>query len=97
MTANAAEYPEELCQAYATLVVRTFKTVLQMEWWRFMVKKKSGEVSEAQLRWLASKDKKQRKPVTAGDLAASKRVWMADEGKTRDVEKQESTCSQEWL
>ena len=44
MASKAAEYPEELCRAYATLVVKIFKTTLQME--------KKEEVSEAQLRWL---------------------------------------------
>ena len=57
MALKAAECPEELCRAYATLVVKIFKTTLQMEWWRAILKKE--EVSEAQLRWLASKEKRQ--------------------------------------
>jgi hypothetical protein len=77
MASKAAEYPEELCRAYATLVVKIFKTTLQMEWWRAILKKKE-EVSEAQLRWLASKEKRQLPPVTAQVLEASRRVWMAD-------------------
>ena len=70
MASKAAEYPEELCRAYATLVVKIFKTTLQME--------KKKEVSEAQLRWLASKEKRQLPPVTAQVLEAPRRVWMAD-------------------
>ena len=70
MASKAAEYPEELCRAYATLVVKIFKTTLQME--------KKEEVSEAQLRWLASKEKRQLPPVTAQVLEAPRRVWMAD-------------------
>ena len=78
MTARAAEYPEELCKAYAALVIKSFKTTIQMEWWRATLKRKKEEVSEAQLRWLASKAKRQLPPVTAQDLSASRRVWMAD-------------------
>jgi len=78
MTSRAAEYPEELCRAYAALVVRTFKTTLQMEWWREALKRKKEEVSEAQVRWLASKGKRQAPPARAQDLEASRRVWMAD-------------------
>ena len=78
MTSRAAEYPEELCKAYAALVVKTFKTTIQMEWWRSVLRKKKEEVSDAQLRWLASKAKRQLPPVTTQDLSASRRVWMAD-------------------
>jgi hypothetical protein len=78
MTSRAAEYPEELCRAYAVLVVKTFKTTLQMEWWREALKRKKEEVSDAQVRWLASKGKRQQPPARAQDLEASRRVWMAD-------------------
>eukprot|EP00435_Cladocopium_sp_Y103_P021609 s565_g5.t1 len=78
LTSKAAEYPQLLAQAYALLVVRTFKTTLQMEWWRHVLKVKSAEVSEAQKRWLASKNKRQLPPAPTHDLSASRRAWLAD-------------------
>ena len=79
LTARAAEYPEGLARAYALLVVKSFKTTLQMEWWRFQLKVKKEEVSTAQADWLASKQKKQLPPTNLGELASSKRAWSAED------------------
>lgn len=79
LTARAAEYPEGLARAYALLVVKSFKTTLQMEWWRFQLKVKKEEVSTAQANWLASKQKKQLPPTNLGELASSKRAWSAED------------------
>eukprot|EP00435_Cladocopium_sp_Y103_P055471 s826_g18.t1 len=78
LTSRAAEYPQLLAQAYAVLVVKTFKTTLQMEWWRHVLKVKKAEVSDAQMRWLASKNKRQIPPTVTPDLSASRRAWLAD-------------------
>ena len=62
LTAKAAEYPQELVQAYAVLTVKAFKVTLfkvtlQMEWWRHQLEVKKEEVTAAQKSWLASKMK----------------------------------------
>ena len=79
LTSRAAEYPEGLTKAYASLVVKSFKTTLQMEWWRFQLKMKKEEVSIAQKNWLASKQKRQLPPTSVGELASSKRLWSAED------------------
>lgn len=79
LTSRAAEYPEGLARAYALLVAKSFKTTLQMEWWRFQLKVKKEEVSAVQVNWLASKQKKQLPPTNLGELASSKRAWSAED------------------
>ena len=85
LTSRAAAYPEQLAKEYAMLVVMTFKTTLQMEWWRHQLKVKSEEVSIAQKNWLASKQKKQMPPTTVQDLTSSKRAWLAEEVEKDDM------------
>ena len=60
LTERAAEYPGELCTAYAKLVMKAWKQALEREWWRHMLVTKESEVSELQVKWLESKQKKQR-------------------------------------
>ena len=69
-TAKAAEYPVAFCEQYAELVVAAFKVTLQLEWWRNMLKVKKEAVSEAQKKWLVSKEKN---PMLVTE--PSKRVW----------------------
>ena len=80
-TARAAEYPWLLGVAYAKLLVASFKTTLQLEWWRHNLKVKTGEVNELQRKFLESKEKKQRtlwKQGALPDEGPSKRIWSAD-------------------
>jgi hypothetical protein len=44
-----------LAKEYAARVTKAFKTTLQMEWWRYLLKVKAEEVSVAQRSWLPSK------------------------------------------
>ena len=69
-TVAAAEYTEQFGMEYAKLVVASFKLTLQLEWWRHMVRVKASEVSQAQISWLASKERSQ--DVAEGP---SKRIW----------------------
>ena len=78
LTAKAAEYPQELVQAYAVLAVKAFKVTLQMEWWRHQLKVKKEEVTAAQKSWLVSKMKNQLPPTNLGELSSSKRAWTAE-------------------
>ena len=57
-TAPAAEYPEELCLEYAKLVIRAFRTVLNLEWWRAQEKIMKVTLTEAQRNWVLNKEKK---------------------------------------
>ena len=77
-TGEAAEYPKALCAKYATLVVRAFKKTLQLEWWRSEVREKKEMVSQLQVRWLESKEKRLRQQQASSQSAlGSKRVWSA--------------------
>ena len=78
-TSKAAQYPEELAEAYAKLVIQAFKLTLQLEWWRHMVKIKQDEVSHLQKKWLESKEKKQvgYNPDMDGS-DPSKRAWSTE-------------------
>ena len=56
-TSKAAEYPEELALEYGKLVIKVFRAVLNLEWWRNQERKKKGELTEAQKRWVMAKEK----------------------------------------
>ena len=76
MTSRAAEYPRELCDAYARNAIAAFKQTLQLEWWRFLVKRKSSEVNDLQRKWLDTKEKKHQGHLQEGP---SKRIWSAED------------------
>ena len=89
-TEALAEYPAELCEAYAKLVVKAWKLTLQLEW-REMVRSKKVEVNALQLKWLQSKEKKQvMTPVQV--RSTFKRAWThheanADAGPDKKITK----------
>ena len=57
-TSRAAEYPEDLCLEYAKLIIRGFRTVLNLEWWRNQEKVTKQALTEAQRKWVENKEKK---------------------------------------
>lgn len=60
-TEAAGEYPELFWREIAIKVVRAWKRVLNLEWWRNQVKLKGDEVSELQRKWLNHEEKKMDK------------------------------------
>ena len=82
-TSKAAQYPEELAECYARLIINAFKLTVQLEWWRHMLKVKKEEVSSLQQKWLESKEKKQLGYDKALDFEQpSKRAWSAENTET---------------
>eukprot|EP00435_Cladocopium_sp_Y103_P012061 s4633_g3.t1 len=59
-TEAAGEYPKNLCDKVAELVVTTWKRILNLEWWRYQVKTKGDQVSELQRQWLANEERRRR-------------------------------------
>ena len=47
----AGEYPQELCDEVAKLVVSVWKRILSLEFWRHQMKVRGDEVSELQKKW----------------------------------------------
>ena len=80
-TSEAAQYPQELCDEYCKLVIKNFKTVLNLEWWRGQSEVKQKELNDAQKRWILSKEKMSMKePVedkVMGEWRGSKRAFEA--------------------
>ena len=78
-TARAAKYPWELCLAYAELVVKTFKTTINLEWWRHVESTKKKEVNELQKNWASSKLRSTSGPPMDDDTITNfrqmKRAW----------------------
>ena len=78
-TVKAARYPKDLCAAYADLMVKTFKTTLNLEWWRKVESDKKKEVSELQKNWAASKLKGMSGPPLSHEELTNfrqmKRAW----------------------
>ena len=50
-TEAADEYPQELCEEVAKLVVSVWKRILSLEFWRHQMKVRGDEVSELQKKW----------------------------------------------
>ena len=76
LTQAAARYPEALCEAYAELLVKSWKSTLQLEWWRFKLLTKEGEVNDLQRKWLEAKEKQQNRQEVRG-RPLLKRAWSA--------------------
>ena len=80
-TSEAAQYPAELCREYAKLVMKNFKTTLNLEWWRGQTDVKQKELNDAQKRWIDSKVKNSmRTPIedkVMGEWRGSKRAFEA--------------------
>ena len=51
-TEAAGACPMDLTAVIAKKIVETWKRVLNLEWLRFQMKRKSGEASELQSKWL---------------------------------------------
>ena len=81
-TARAAEYPAELCLEFAKLLIRNFRTVLELEWWRHQQKEKRENLNEVRERWAASKERALiSKPVieqAMKEMRGYKRAWDAE-------------------
>ena len=56
-TAKAAEYPSVLAMEVARMVVKAFRTTLELEWWRHKEKTSKEELSKAKQQWATSKAK----------------------------------------
>ena len=54
-TSAAAEYPAALAERYANLVIKVFKQNLQLEFWRYKLQTKEGEVNKLQKNWVKSR------------------------------------------
>ena len=72
-TEAAGEYPTELCEVIAKAVVATWKRVANLEWWRYQVETKEGQVGDLQKAWLTNEGKKAagETPVRKSSRAAS--------------------------
>ena len=57
-TAAAAEYPKELCEVYVRVLLKVWKTTLNLEWWRWQAEEKEREVNRLQEAWMHSKEKR---------------------------------------
>ena len=57
-TAAAAEYPRELCEVYAKILLKVWKTTMNLEWWRWQAEAKEKEVNQLQKAWMTSKEKR---------------------------------------
>ena len=60
-TEPAGAYPDELCQPVASAVVKTWKRVLNLEWWRRELETKGNEVSQLQKLWMENEEKRCQK------------------------------------
>ena len=80
-TAAAAEYPRELCEVYAKLLVKVWKTTLNLEWWRSQAESKEEEVNRLQKAWMVSKEKRLiPKPIDRKEMEQRKFLKRAYEG-----------------
>eukprot|EP00435_Cladocopium_sp_Y103_P048824 s861_g14.t1 len=90
-TSRAAKYPEHLALELARLIVRCFRTTLELEFWRFKEKKSKEALGDAREQWVKSKEKQHSKPVEdlhMKTIRGLKRAWQAG-----DVDKeQEPEC-----
>jgi hypothetical protein len=76
-TAAAAEYPAALAERYANLVIKVFKQNLQLEFWRYKLQTKEGEVNKLQKNWVKSREARTPPPPsTEGMASSSKRAWQ---------------------
>ena len=74
-TAAAAEYPKELCEVYARILLKVWKTTLNLEWWRWQADVKEKEVNQLQRAWMISKERRLvPKPVEQGSM--NDRRWL---------------------
>eukprot|EP00435_Cladocopium_sp_Y103_P065114 s1794_g27.t1 len=87
-TARAAKYPNQLALEVGKLIIKAFRTTLNLEWWRYQEKLKKVKLQEAKSEWLAAKEKgKFGKPIEVDkmkELRGSKRAWDAGDI-SRDV------------
>ena len=80
-TAAAAEYPRELCEVYVRLLIRVWKTTLNLEWWRWQAETKEEEVNRLQKAWMCSKEKRLiPKPLSQKDMDQRRFLKRAYEG-----------------
>ena len=76
-TSAAAEYPAALAERYANLVIKVFKQNLQLEFWRYKLQTKEGEVNKLQKNWVKSREARTPPPPsTEGMASSSKRAWQ---------------------
>ena len=80
-TSRAAKYPNDLALEYAKLVIKAFRTVLDLEWWRHRQSQSASELSQVKQNWAQSKERMAiKRPVDGKDmkqLRGAKRAWNA--------------------
>ena len=60
-TEAAGAYPDELCQVVAEAIVKSWKRIINLEWWRREMEVKGEKISELQRLWLENEDKRREK------------------------------------
>ena len=80
-TSKAAKYPKDLVLEYAKLVIKVFRTVLELEWWRHKQVQSASELNQVKQSWAQSKERMAiKRPVDHKDMSqlrGAKRAWNA--------------------
>eukprot|EP00435_Cladocopium_sp_Y103_P016550 s3307_g4.t1 len=87
LTSKAAKYPDHLALELARLIVKCFRTTLELEFWRFKERKSKEALGDAREQWVKSKEKQHSKPVDSQHMKTIrglKRAWQAG-----DVDKEQ--------
>ena len=79
-TSAAAEYPAALAERYANLVIKVFKQNLQLEFWRYKLQTKEGEVNKLQKNWVKSREARTPPPPSTEGMASSSKKSLAGRG-----------------
>ena len=79
-TSRAAGHPMELAMEYAKLVIKAWRTTLNLEWWRHLEKQSQGTLKPAQLSWIKPKERSGMGKLLEVDemqeFRNNKRKWM---------------------
>ena len=95
-TAAAAEYPKELCEVYVGILLKVWKTTLNLEWWRWQAAEKEREVNRLQKAWMHSKEKRLiPRPVEQRSMDQRRFLKRAYEGDEEISESWRTICASE--
>lgn len=83
-TEAAGAYPQELTDALAVKIVETWKRVLNLEWLRFQLNRKSSQINELQVKWLENEEKRRKRIYDEGEPLSVKP--LTQEPKRQKVE-----------
>ena len=82
-TARAAKYPNQLAMEVARMVIKAFRTTLDLEWRRHQQKQVEKDLNEAKRNWVAAKEKNRSGPPLLEDkmkaMRGIKRAWNAED------------------